>query len=119
IALAIDLVVPLLAREHSARFPPGAAHFPERYGLFTIILLGEFVASVMHGIERQQYWSFSAASTAFMSMAFAFVVWWWYFDAAEGAPERHSRTRSQAVRFRLWNYAHLPLFLGIGVAGVG
>jgi low temperature requirement protein LtrA len=33
--------------------PPGATHFPERFGLLTIILLGEFVASVMRGIESQ------------------------------------------------------------------
>ncbi len=38
--------------------PPGAAHFPERFGLLTIILLGEFVASVMRGIESQMGWSF-------------------------------------------------------------
>src|SRR5437899_5473757 len=30
-----------------------SAHFPERFGLLTIILLGEFVASVMRGIESQ------------------------------------------------------------------
>src|SRR5207248_2370386 len=35
--------------------PPGAAHFPERFGLLTIILLGEFVASVMRGIESQEF----------------------------------------------------------------
>jgi len=119
IALVVDLSVPALAAGHSARFPPDAAHFPERFGLFTIILLGEFVAAVMHGIESQERWSFPAASTAFMSMAFAFVIWWWYFDGAEGSAERHIKTRKQGVRFRLWNYAHLPLFLGIGVAGVG
>jgi len=33
-----DLSVPLMARQHSDKFPPGAAHFPERYGLFTMIL---------------------------------------------------------------------------------
>jgi len=119
IALVVDLAVPALAAGHSAKFPPDAAHFPERFGLFTIILLGEFVAAVMHGIESQEYWSFPAASTAFMSMAFAFIVWWWYFDGAEGSAERHIKTKKQAVRFRLWSYAHLPLFLGIGAAGVG
>src|SRR5438093_86769 len=67
IALVVDLAVPALAAGHSAKFPPDAAHFPERFGLFTIILLGEFVAAVMHGIESQEYWSFPAASTAFMS----------------------------------------------------
>jgi low temperature requirement protein LtrA len=119
VALAMDLSAPGLAARHSAKHPPDAAHFPERFGLFTIILLGEFVAAVMHGIEKQETWSVAAFSTAWMSMAFAFVVWWWYFDGAQGPAERHIRTRRQAIGFRIWNYAHLPLFLGIGVAGVG
>src|SRR6266699_1521643 len=76
IALTIDLATPWFARKHSLRYPPDAAHYPERFGLFTIILLGEFVAAVMRGIESQEYWSFPAAATAFSSMAFAFVLRW-------------------------------------------
>jgi low temperature requirement protein LtrA len=119
LALAIDFLTPWLAARHSARFPPDAAHFPERFGLFTIILLGEFVAAVMRGIESQEYWSFPAAATAFSSMAFAFILRWWYFDVAQSASERHIRSQRQAVLFQVWHYAHLPMFLGIGVAGVG
>jgi low temperature requirement protein LtrA len=88
-------------------------------GLFTIILLGEFVTAVMRGIESQEYWSFPAAATAFSSMAFAFVLRWWYFDVGENAFARHIRSQRQAVLFQVWHYAHLPMFLGIGVAGVG
>lgn len=119
VALAIDLATPWFARKHSFRHPPDAAHFPERFGLFTIILLGEFVAAVMRGIESQETWSVAAASTAITSMGIGFAIWWWYFDGAKSPAERHVRTRRQAVLFHLWNYAHLPLFLGIGVAGVG
>ena len=73
----------------------------------------------MRGIESQENWSFSAASTALSSMAFAFVLRWWYFDGVHSSAERHVRTRRQATRFHIWNYAHLPMFLGIAVAGVG
>jgi low temperature requirement protein LtrA len=52
-------------------------------------------------------------------MAFAFVLRWWYFDVARGADERHIRTHRQARWFDAWQYAHLPLFLGVAVAGVG
>src|SRR6185369_14799365 len=119
LALAVDFLTPWLAVKHSMKFPPDATHFPERFGLFTIILLGEFVAAVMRGIESQEYWSFSAAATAFASMAFAFVLRWWYFDVAQSAAARHVRTRHQATMFQIWHYAHLPMFLGIGVAGIG
>lgn len=76
LALTIDFATPWLAEKHGRNAPPHAEHFPERFGLFTIILLGEFVAEVMRGIASQEYWSVSAASTAFASMAFAFAVWW-------------------------------------------
>jgi low temperature requirement protein LtrA len=118
-ALLVDFATPWLAAKHGRRCPPDAAHFPERFGLFTIILLGEFVAAVMRGIESQEYWSFGAASTAFTGMTFAFAVRWWYFDVAKSAEERHIRDSRQLRSFELWQYAHLPLFLGIAVAGVG
>lgn len=119
LALVVDFATPWLAAKHSMKFPPDATHFPERFGLFTIILLGEFVAAVMRGIESQEYWSFPAAATAFSSLAFAFVLRWWYFDVGQSAAERHIRSKRQAVLFQIWHYAHLPMFLGIGVAGVG
>jgi low temperature requirement protein LtrA len=119
IALAIDFLTPWMAAKHSLRFPPDATHFPERFGLFTIILLGEFVAAVMRGIESQEYWGFPAATTAFRSMAFAFVLRWWYFDVAQSAATRHVRSKHQVVQFEIWQYGHLPMFLGIGVAGAG
>jgi low temperature requirement protein LtrA len=119
LALAVDFLTPWLAAKHGHRFPPDGAHFPERFGLFTIILLGELIASVMRGIESQEYWSFTAAATAFSSMAFAFILRWWYFDVAQSASERHIRSKRQAALFQIWHYAHLPLFLGIGVAGAG
>jgi low temperature requirement protein LtrA len=118
-AFAIDFSTPWWTFKHNSKFPPDAAHFPERFGLFTIILLGEFVAAVMRGIESQEYWSLAAASTAFASMAFAFAVMWWYFDGARSSAERHIRNRLEAILFHIWTYGHLPLFVAIGVAGVG
>src|SRR5438046_9015507 len=38
--------------------PPGAAHFPERFGLLTILLLRDFVASVMRVIATKMSWRF-------------------------------------------------------------
>ena len=110
IALFIDIAVPWFARKHSLRHPPDAAYYPERFGLFTIILLGEFVAAVMRGIESQEYWSLPAATTAFTSMAFGFAIWWWYFDGARSSAERHVKTTRQALLFHVWSYANCRSF---------
>jgi hypothetical protein len=56
LAFAIDLGTPWLAVPHSIKVPPDAAHLPERFGLFTLILLGESVVAVMQGMESQENW---------------------------------------------------------------
>src|SRR5438876_2912122 len=99
--------------------PPGAAHFPERFGLLTIILLGEFVASVMRGIESQMGWSFLAASAAVLSLALGFAIWSGYSDGAMGWETRHVRSHRDVVRLRGWIALHFALFLGISILGVG
>jgi low temperature requirement protein LtrA len=119
IAFAIDLGTPWLAIPHSVRIPPDAAHLPERFGLFMLILLGESVVAVMHGMESQENWPVSAAVSAFMGMGLFFTIWWWYFDGAAGASEQPVRTKRDAIRFHVWTYAHFPLYLGTVIAGVG
>ena len=118
-AFAVDLGTPWVAVKESVAVPPDAAHLPERFGLFTLILLGESVVAVMHGIEHQEYWSVIAASTAFSGMGVAFAIWWWYFDAARATSERPVQCHADAVRLHLWSYAHLPLYIGLVVAFVG
>src|SRR5919202_2264196 len=107
------------AHRESSAVPPDTHHFPERCGLFTIILFGEFIAAIMRGIQSQQTWSTGAASAAIAGLCFGFLLRSWYFDGAGGARERQLDTPKQHTRFHVWNYAHLPLFIGIGVAGIG
>lgn len=119
LALVIDVTVPLLAERHSVDVPPDAEHIAERYGLFTLILLGEGVVAIMHGMESQHDWSLPAATSAFVGIGLTFLLWWWYFDGARGASERPTETHRDVVRFRIWSLAHLPLYVGIAVTGVG
>ncbi len=118
-ALLIDIGNSWPASRSTMVSPPGATHFPERFGLLTIILLGEFVASVMRGIESQMGWSFLAASAAVLSLALGFTIWSAYSDGAMGWEARHVRSHRDVVRLRAWIALHFALFLGIGVLGVG
>jgi low temperature requirement protein LtrA len=119
LAFAIDLGTPWLAVRHSAKAPPDAAHLPERFGLFTLILLGESVVAVMQGMESQEDWPAAAAVSAFLGIGLLFLIWWWYFDGVEGASAQPVKSRRDAVRFHIWSYAHLPLYFGIVIVGVG
>jgi low temperature requirement protein LtrA len=77
------------------------------------------MVAVMTGMGRQEYWSPGAAASAILGMALVFTIWWWYFDGVEAVGERTIRSTRDAVRFHVWSYAHLPLYLAIAVAGVG
>lgn len=118
-ALLIDLVNTWLPARSTKLLPPGATHFPERFGLLTIILLGEFVASVMRGIESQLGWSLLAAAAAVLSLALGFALWSGYSDGAAGWQVRHIRSVKDVIRMRRWIALHFPLFLGIGILSVG
>jgi low temperature requirement protein LtrA len=118
-AFVIDLGTPWLAVRHSASVPPDAAHLPERFGLFTLILLGEAVVAVMRGMESQEDWPIQAAASAVAGMAALFLVCWWYFESAAADAAKSIRSRRDAVLFQIWSYLHLPLYLGVAVAGVG
>jgi low temperature requirement protein LtrA len=119
VAFVMDLGTPWIAVRHTVDVPHNASHLPERFGLFTLILLGEAVVAVMKGIESHEDWPPAAVASAFLGMSVMFMFWWWYFDGAEGAAEQPVHTRREAVRFHIWCYAHFPLYLGIVVGGVG
>jgi low temperature requirement protein LtrA len=119
LALLIDIANSWPTSRSTTAWPPGATHFPERFGLLTIILLGEFVASVMRGIESQMGWSFLAASAAVLSLALGFAIWSGYSDGAIGWEIRHVRSHMDVMRLRRWIAFHFALFLGISILGVG
>jgi low temperature requirement protein LtrA len=70
-------------------------------------------------MESQESWPVSAALSAFASLALVFGIWWWYFDIARGAAERHIRSAKDVAWFQIWSHVHFPLYLSIAVLGVG
>jgi low temperature requirement protein LtrA len=119
LAFSVDIANSWPPSRGTIVLPPGAVHFPERFGLLTIILLGEFVASVMRGIESQMAWNFLAPSAAVLSLALGFALWSCYSDGATGWETRYMRTNKNVVQLRIWIALHFLLFLGIGILGVG
>jgi low temperature requirement protein LtrA len=118
-ALLIDFATPWAAAHHARKLPADAAHFPERFGLFTLILLGESVAAIMHGIENQPNWRPAAVIAAFSSLAIMCAFWWGYFEIAKGADERHIRSQRDRAMLTLWMHSHVFFYVGIAVLGVG
>jgi low temperature requirement protein LtrA len=118
VALAVDLGTAVVASRHTVTAPPHASHLPERFGLFTLILLGEAIVAIMTGIQHQPEWSVAAAATALSGVGSVCAIWWAYFDGVDAAGHRHVRCAADSRRLAAWSAAHLPLYLGVALFGV-
>lgn len=90
-----------------------ASHIPERFGLFTIIVLGESVVAVARGLTEQK-WQPGAVVTAAFGFLVAICVWWVYFRHLERAIGRFRLGSGQPYIF-----SHIPFWLGIIMMSTG
>jgi len=118
VAIVIDFLAPLTAGQLHARFPPHLMHLPERFGLFTIIVIGEAVVSVIMGAGADRL-TFASGSAGVMGLIIAFTLWWGYFEGVRGAGTRQLTSKDHVRAYQQWLYAHLPLTMGIASLAVG
>lgn len=118
LGLIIDFATPLICSKLQIQLPPHPSHLPERFGLFTIIVLGEAIIAVVDGVSEQK-WDVLSAIAAFFGSGIAFSFWWVYFDNLGGTPIKKARTEGKIGPMTIWLYTHLPLVIGIAATGVG
>lgn len=118
-ALGLDLASPWLVARQTAAVPPHPEHLPERFGLFTIILLGEGMASVVHAMDHGEHLHLPAALAALAGAVLSFGLWLLYFHQVKGQGERHIADAAGGRRLRLWAYGHVPLYMGIASLAAG
>jgi low temperature requirement protein LtrA len=120
-AVLVEALVPLVATRHSTDVPLHVEHLPERFALFVILVLGESVAGVAHGLYDAK-WAPSAIPVAVLSFVLAAALWWTYFDLAgarakrlldEVGGERSHRSHDVYV------FGQLPLTLALATVGAG
>jgi low temperature requirement protein LtrA len=117
IALAIDLATPFVMRKAQAASPLDVSHLPERFGLFTILVLGEAIVAVTIGLGHVEWqWSTTIAGIAGLSIATG--LWWIHFDNVDGRVVRR-KGGGKAWQPTVWIYSHLPLAIGLAMVGVG
>ena len=112
VALTLELSAPWVGRHQIEKAPIHASHLVERFGLFTLIVLGESVISVAQGAADVDWTvrSLAAAVGGFVTVA---SLWWLYFDRLDDGAIR------SVLQGLVWNYAHLPLLAGLVSVAVG
>jgi low temperature requirement protein LtrA len=118
LAMVVDFSAPLTAGELHARFPPHLMHLPERFGLFTIIVIGEAVVSVVMGVGKHGL-DLVSGMVGIMGLLMAYSLWWGYFEGAKGASTLRLLSAGHVPTYQLWLYSHIPLVLGITSTAVG
>jgi low temperature requirement protein LtrA len=127
-AVAVDAAGPVAATWQEDHLPLHMEHLPERFGLLVILVLGEAVGGAARGVHDAE-WAGPALAVGIVGFLVAAALWWIYFDtiAASSAAElQESDDKDEAPdgavadeRHDLFVYGHLPLALGIVMAGVG
>jgi low temperature requirement protein LtrA len=115
VGLFVELLGPILAVRtlSNPRVSFHPRHIPERYGLFTIIVLGESVLAVAVGTADTN-WEPSAVLTAAFGFVVAACIWWLYFDHV-GSSGIELGPRPAFY----WGYGHFAVYAGIAAFGVG
>ncbi|MET3804217.1 low temperature requirement protein LtrA [Nakamurella sp. UYEF19] len=115
VLVLLEISVPIFS-ERAGVTPYHPSHIAERYGLFTVIVLGESVVAVVVSVEaaihevehRAQLIGLAAAGLVIL-----FSMWWVYFD--KSAAQMLDNIRSSLV----WGYGHYLIFGSIAAVGAG
>jgi len=115
--MVVEALGPFIAETRLGGTPWHAHHIVERYGLFTIIALGEGVVGTVASLSAvvgEQGWSVEAVFVGVAGTGLTFGMWWTYFVLPQ-ADILHAR-RERSFWF---GYLHMLVFASIVATGAG
>ncbi|QVQ52598.1 low temperature requirement protein A [Spiractinospora alimapuensis] len=117
VLVVAELSVPVWA-ERVRGTPWHSGHIAERYGLFTIIVLGEVVLAATTAVQSALKDTAALDEliiAAASGLLIVFAMWWLYFDLLAESPTTGSRGSTTFV----WGYAHYFVFASAAAVGAG
>jgi low temperature requirement protein LtrA len=115
LGLLCDFAAPLTTLHLQARLPRlTASKLVERFGLFTIIVLGEGIVGVVSGVAERESLTPLVALDLVLGLALVFGLWWIYFDFIA-----RRRARRGVWLTLSWSYLHLPLHAAMAATAAG
>lgn len=115
IATVFEFSVPLLAERGTKPLPFHRHHLIERYGLLTIIVLGEVLLAASMSITDMLAAGATATLVEFFlaTLIIVFAIWWLYFAGEDHLP---NGKKTALVAF---GYGHLLVYAGVALVGAG
>ena len=115
VALALDFFTPFFTIRKSKELPKfSKSKLPERFGLFTIIVLGEVLVGVIAGISAIDHPPLNILFAGVLGIFICFGLWWIYFDFVARRPFHENMTLQYA-----WGYLHMPMVMTFIAIGAG
>ena len=114
---AVEMAGPWLVERRKGATPWHAHHIAERYGLLTIIALGEGVIGTvasLSAVVAAQGWSIDAVMVLVAGIGLTFGMWWVYFVV----PSSHLLHAQREKSFP-YGYGHIVVFGSIVATGAG
>lgn len=100
------------AQEQIDLTSPVSPSFVERFGLITIIVLGEVIVGVVGGLTGSHHLEWNTAIIGLLGGLIAIGLWWVYFDLIS-----HHLPIQNTKNIGAWYYLHLPVTIGITTIG--
>jgi low temperature requirement protein LtrA len=97
VLIGVELLGPVIAETRKGGTPWHAHHISERYGLLTIIALGEGVVGTvasLSAVVSAQGWTFDAVFVVVAGVGLTFGMWWTYFIVPQAELLHAHRERS-------------------------
>ena len=120
---AAELLVPIVA-EAAGRTAWHPGHIAERYGAFTIIVLGEALSAGTIGVNAALAGQASLSDLATIAVGgllTVFAMWWLYFDmpSEEIVAAVRQRFMTRLNGAFAWGYGHYAIFASAAATGTG
>lgn len=107
LAMAIDILTPAFTKTRDLAANMDAQHLPERFGLLTVIVLGEMIISLVLSTFGQELTKEILMIVA-TGVAVTSLIFFAYFRYQEQVITRFEKSKS-----RIYLYSHLPMVLGL------
>lgn len=107
--ITVDILLPLIGRKYLVKSPINTHHLLERFSLFTLILLGESVVSIL-AVLQSSHWTWQSILFALLTFLLIIAMWWQYFDNVEKKVDKSIETAGQTII-----YGHLFIYISLSM----